>query len=90
MVFYDTVKALVKQNTHLTLQAFVQSLGLNYGTYHGQRKSGNLPRADEALLIAQALGTTVEHLVTGAPPDASSSDKALDDMQAVIDRHRNR
>jgi len=87
MVFYDNVKMLVKKNTHLTLESFIQSLGLNYGTYHTQRKAGNIPRADEALKIAKALNTSVEFLVTGKEPENSKA-AVLDDLQAVIDKHR--
>jgi hypothetical protein len=65
MTFYDNVKRLVKENTTMTLESFIGSLGINYGTYHTQRKSGNLPRADESVKIAQALGVSVEYLVTG-------------------------
>jgi len=59
MVFYSNVKKLVKKHTGLTLEGFIKSLGINYGTYQTQRKAGNLPRADEAVKIAQALGTMV-------------------------------
>jgi len=83
MGFHDNVKNLVKQKTSLTLEAFIQSLGLNYGTYHTQRKAGNLPRADEALAIAQALGVTVEGLVSGENPDSSSS--YLDALKSIRD-----
>jgi len=87
MDFFDRVKELVKKNTHLTLESFIQSLGLNYGTYHTQRKAGNILRADEALKIAQALNTSVEFLVTGNEPE-NSKKAVLDDLQAFIDEHR--
>jgi hypothetical protein len=87
MTFYDRVKELVKKNTSLTLESFIQSLGINYGTYHTQRKAGNLLRADEALKIAQALNTSVEYLVSGIEPENSKA-TVLDDLQAFIDAHR--
>jgi len=50
--------------------------GLTRGSYNTYRRRGLLPRADEAVAIAAALGTTVEFLVTGKtsadwqlPPD---------------------
>lgn len=87
MTFYDRVKDRVKTYTPMTLEAFIQSVGINYGTYHTQRKAGNLLRADEALKIAQALHTSVEYLVSGVEPENSKT-AVLDDLQAFIDSHR--
>lgn len=65
MDFYNNVKKLVKAKTDLTLRAFIEGLGINYDTYNGQKRYSNLPRADEALKIAQGLGVSVEYLLTG-------------------------
>ena len=86
MDFYARVKQIAK-GKGTSLQDFIISLGLNQDSYYTRKRAGNLPRADEALLIAQALGTTVEYLVTGAEPE-STGKQALDEIQAVIDRHR--
>lgn len=67
MEFYENVKKLVKIN-NLTLRTFIESLGINYDTYNGQKRLNNLPRADEAVKIAKALNTSVEYLVTGEEP----------------------
>lgn len=67
MNFYENVKKLVKTN-NLTLRNFIESLNINYDTYNGQKRVGNLPRADEAVKIAKALNTSVEYLVTGEEP----------------------
>jgi transcriptional regulator with XRE-family HTH domain len=87
MTFYDRVKKQVKKNTSLTLESFIQSLNINYGTYQTQRKANNLPRADEALKIAQALNTSVEYLVSGTEPENSKA-AVLDDLQTFIDTYR--
>jgi hypothetical protein len=87
MDFFDRVKDLVKQNTTLTLRAFIESLGLNYETYYSGKRRDNLPRADEALKIAQALGSTVEYLVSGIEPENSKA-AVLDDLQSFINSHR--
>jgi hypothetical protein len=87
MTFYDRVKEQVRKNTSMTLESFIQSLDINYGTYQTQRKAHNLPRADEALKIASALNTTVEYLISGAEPENSKA-AVLDDMQAFIDTYR--
>lgn len=65
MNFYERVKELVKTNTELTLKEFIESLGINYNVYAGQKRHDNLPRANEAVLIAEALHTSVSYLVTG-------------------------
>ncbi len=71
MDFFDRVKELAKKNTTLTLRAFIESLELNYETYYSGKRRENLPRADEAFKIAQALNTTVEYLITGDLPNNS-------------------
>lgn len=65
MDFFDRTKQLVKSNTSFTIRSFIESLGINYDSYNGLKRYGNLPRADEAVKIAAALGTSVEYLVTG-------------------------
>jgi len=87
MDFFDRVKELAKKNTTLTLRAFIESLGINYETYYSGKRRENLPRADEALKIAQALNTSVEYLVSGKEPENSKS-AVINAMQAVIDQYR--
>jgi hypothetical protein len=48
---------------------FIISLDINHDSYYSMRRAGNLPRADEAVKIAQALGVSVEFLVTGQKGD---------------------
>jgi transcriptional regulator with XRE-family HTH domain len=88
MDFYARVKQLAKKTKNLSLQEFIYSVGLNHASYYSLQRDGNLPRADEALAIAQALGTTVEYLLMGIEPD-NRAKIILDDMQGVINRHRN-
>jgi SOS-response transcriptional repressor LexA len=65
MDFYDRVKYLVKtRNT--TIRSVVEVAGLSLNTYDTMKKRGNLPRAEEAVVIARELGTSVEFLVTGS------------------------
>ena len=82
MDFYERVKRLVKDNTNTTLRAFIESFGINYDSYNGQKRYNNLPRADEAVKIAQALNTTVEYLVTGQ--DSNPYKTKLDELEAKI------
>jgi len=88
MDFYSRVKQLVKKSKNLSLQEFIYSVGLNHASYYSLQRDGNLPRADEALVIAQALGTTVEYLLLGKETE-SGIKLVLDDFQAIINRYRN-
>lgn len=81
MDFYENVKKLVKNN-NFTLRIFIESLGINYDTYNGQKRLNNLPRADEAVKIAQALNTTVEFLVTGE--ETNKAQKELDTLKQKL------
>lgn len=65
MDFYERVKELVKSSTELYLKDFIESLGISYETYLGQKRHDNLPRADDAMKIAAGLHTSVEYLVSG-------------------------
>jgi transcriptional regulator with XRE-family HTH domain len=77
MGFFEEVKRLAKVRG-TTIEALAESIpGKNRDSYYGWRRSNNLPRADEAVKIATALGTTVEYLVTGNPP-AGLSQEALE------------
>ncbi len=67
MDFYERVKELSKKK-NFSLISLLESLGINYETYKSAKRSNNLPRADEAVAIANTLGTTVEYLVTGKDP----------------------
>ena len=89
MDFYERVKNLVK-NKNLSLLPLLSSLGIEYEKYRGQKRFNNLPRADEAVKIAQALNTTVEYLVTGNKPDLSSETKSLiNELEMTINKYKN-
>ncbi len=86
--FYERVKSLVK-NQKTTIEYVVGQAGLSLASYNAYRRHDNLPRADEALKIAQVLGTTVEYLLTGAVSE-SVSDEALAKIQSIINDHFNK
>ena len=83
MDFYSRVKQEAKKATGCSLQEFILSIGLNHDSYYTLKRSGNLPRADEAVKIARALGTTVEYLVDGTIP--SKSEHSLLDAFSKLD-----
>lgn len=86
MDFYERVKKLVKDKTDLTLRAFIESLEINYDSYNGLKRYNNLPRADEAVKISQALGVSVEYLVTGQESDLAKQahDKLKEKMIELV------
>lgn len=88
MDFYERVKELSKTQ-NLSLIPFLQSLGINYETYKSAKRLNNLPRADEAVKIAEALNTSVEFLVSGKEPDSSKNINAfISDIQSVIQKYQ--
>ena len=71
--FFGRVKKLAKKTGFNNLQEFIISAGVNHDTYYTWKSKGTLPRADEALAIAKALGTTVEYLITGEKPNVAEA-----------------
>ena len=84
MDFYGRVKTLAKTKTGKTLHAFIESLGIIYDSYNGQKRHDNLPRADEAVKIAEALGTSVEFLVKGVDANPNSILVSLKEIEERI------
>jgi len=50
------------------LSWIAEHAGLNQRTFQGGITKGIMPKADQVVLIAEALNTTVEYLVTGKHP----------------------
>jgi hypothetical protein len=73
--FYDRVKQLARQVRNQSVMEFIISLDFNHDTYYSMKRSGNLPRANEAVKIAQAVGVSVEFLVTGHKGDNAKTVK---------------
>lgn len=84
MDFYERVKTLAKTKTGKNLRDFIESLGMNYATYNGLKRHDNLPRADEAVKIAEALGTSVEFLVKGVDANPNSILVSLKEIEDRI------
>lgn len=76
MDFFDRVKTLARAKK-ITIESVVNTAGLTIDSYNSYRRHGNLPRADEAVKIAQTLDTTVEFLVTGS----NSSKEAVQEKE---------
>jgi len=84
--FYERVKTLVKSKK-TTIEYVVGEAGLSLASYNAYRRHENLPRADEALKIAQVLGTTVEYLLIGDVTEQTASEKALGKIQIILDEY---
>lgn len=84
--FFERVKTLAKAKK-TTIEYVASEAGLTLASYNAYRRHENLPRADEALKIAQTLGTTVEYLVTGIITEQAAPNKALSEIQAILDQY---
>ncbi|MDR2095382.1 MAG: helix-turn-helix domain-containing protein [Treponema sp.] len=84
MDFYDRVKQLAKQVKNQTVQEFVMSLDMSRESYYTMKKSGNLPRADDAVKIARALAVSVEYLVTGDKQGSAGPAERIQDLALQI------
>jgi transcriptional regulator with XRE-family HTH domain len=82
--FYERVKKLAKTNK-MTIETAVGQAGLSLASYNAYRRHDNLPRADEALRIAQALNTSVEYLVSGSDPGKPDTQPLIAHAQALLD-----
>lgn len=81
MDFFERVKQLVKSH-NLSLVPFIESIGIDYEKYKSQRRYNILPRADEAVKIARALGVSVEYLVTGKETNPAA--ETLEKIKALL------
>lgn len=76
MDFYERVKVLAKKKK-ITIEAVANIAGLSIDSYNSYKRHDNLPRADEAVKIAEALGTSVEYLVTGKDSNSPANKPEL-------------
>ena len=87
--FFERVKVLLKTK-NITIKDFIESLDMNYDTYNGLRRLKNLPRADEALKIANALNVSIEYLITGNQSDNKEKiDRIVENLTIAIEDIKN-
>lgn len=85
--FWRRVNGLIKiQKTKQ--EAVAAQCDISYQTFRGWVSRKTFPAGDETYRIAQALGTTVEYLVTGETPKPSAADETIDEILAAIDKLR--
>lgn len=69
-VFFERIKTHVKEYTTLTLRDFLESVDVKYESFNTLRKTKNFPRCNDAQKIADALGVSLDYLVTGETKDS--------------------
>ena len=86
--FWKRVNNLIKiQNTKQ--EVIAAQCNISYQTFRGWVTRKTFPGGDETYRIAQALGTTVEYLISGIKQGQAAADEAMDKIQAAIDEYRN-
>ena len=75
---WRNVNKLIKaQNT--TQEAIAKTCAINFGTFKNRSSKKIVPDAIEAYKIAQALGVSVEYLVTGS--DTNPAERELKELK---------
>lgn len=88
-MFWNNVKSLLK-NYKITQKQLSVIINLPERTVETWIARNTIPDAVDAVKIAQALGTTVEYLVTGNKPDLSSETKSLiNELEMTINKYKN-
>lgn len=72
-MFWNSVRHLLSERKILQ-KDFAEQIGYNVSTLKNQMTRNISPDVDTAVQIAQALGTTVEYLVTGVEKEISKQD----------------
>jgi len=94
MDFFKRVKNHVKMS-NTTIEDFISDVfegTKDRDSFNGWKRRNVLPRADEALKIAQAMGSTVEYLITGKDTDGFSQEERnllFDYRSLSADKKRN-
>ena len=77
MDFWERLKQEIKRND-TTQEWLAKKIDVPFGTLRKWLSRQTMPNADQAVAMAEALGTTVEYLVTGEKPGfISNDDKSL-------------
>lgn len=73
IMFWTNTNQILKQR-HLTQDAMCSEINISINTLRGWVSKDVLPRADEAVKIAEYLHTSVEYLVTGEESNTSTAE----------------
>lgn len=79
--FWNNVKPLIKQRNK-TQESLAAELNIPFGTFQGWIAKSILPDVISASKIAQALGVSVEYLVTGE--DSNPYKTKIEELKKII------
>jgi len=81
--FWEMVKKEVEKQ-HTSFEWLYRKTQISKGTFSSWKSRNIIPRADEALLIANALMVSVEYLLTGADKPIETSNKAVQELTGTV------
>jgi transcriptional regulator with XRE-family HTH domain len=85
--FWKRVNSLIKSQ-QTKQEAIAAQCGISYQTFRGWVSRKTFPGGDETYLIAQALNTSVEYLVTGSETPNNSKQAFIEALQTFIEIHK--
>jgi transcriptional regulator with XRE-family HTH domain len=74
--FWGNVNREIKQR-NITQEWTAKQAGISFGTFQGWIAKGIFPRLNEALRIAEVLGTSLEYLMSGVVQDQGETLAAI-------------
>jgi transcriptional regulator with XRE-family HTH domain len=83
-LFWDRVNVLIKKH-NITQGYLSQMCDIKYQTLRNWVSRNIFPQAPESVKIAQALGVTVEYLVTGADPAKPDTSAVIQQAEKLLD-----
>jgi len=84
--FWKRVNGMIKAKA-TKQEAVAAECGISYQTFRGWVSRKTFPGADDAFRIAQALGTTVEYLVSGKRPEEFTAEEAWNQIRTIVKKY---
>ena len=72
------------ERQHTSFEWLYRKTNIPKGTFSSWKNRNTIPRADEALRIASALGVSMEYLLTGAERQSEPSNPALHEITETV------
>jgi transcriptional regulator with XRE-family HTH domain len=81
--FWKMVKKEVERQ-HTSFEWLYTKTNIPKGTFSSWKNRNTIPRADEALLIAEALNVSMEYLLTGSERQSEPSNPSVHEISETI------
>jgi len=81
--FWDRFESQIKALS-LTKKEVAALAGINYGTFVNYSTNNRIPKTEEAIRIARAIGTSVEYLVFGEESDIDEEDSNFKKVETTV------